>query len=368
MDTWTPILALPNLDMRGAIECDYAAIVPLWDTRVEKLRSDHPRLMTFLSSFRGQFGSEIWPALLLLRSDAPRSYYTGEAVSAFRDILSLSVVAFARATRLRYDRADTLIFTNVFQFYPWMIDKNFEEMILINPAEKHVHLLEEFSGQSFPEQSAVSVMEANIDIPLAEALLGRWIIRFAKSAERWKDRALFRSLNMANEAGKIPALTAGSFYDAGRSIALWISAYEILAHPGGTAQSNVMTVTALLEKIAWHDPNLAHAIHESPGKPGQMLSLTPWLCRKLYGLRNAFLHGNEVDDSALLLNGKPVIDFAAVLYRVLLTAFLNLPDNTLLPAECDAASRTSYLDRNWRTRRIHAMFEAALLTAVQRGL
>jgi hypothetical protein len=43
--------------------------------------------------------------LLLLRTDAPPSYYTPEAVSAFRDILSLSVVPYARTTRLRFDRS-----------------------------------------------------------------------------------------------------------------------------------------------------------------------------------------------------------------------------------------------------------------------
>ena len=55
--------------------------------RVEKLRAAHPKLTTFLSKFSGQFREQVWPSLLLLRTDAPPSYYTAEAVSAFRDIL-----------------------------------------------------------------------------------------------------------------------------------------------------------------------------------------------------------------------------------------------------------------------------------------
>jgi hypothetical protein len=94
MDEWTPVLALPNLDMRGTLECPYAAIVAPTDPRVEKLRATHPKLTTFLSKFSGQFREQVWPSLLLLRADAPQSYYTAEAVSAFRDILSLSVVPF----------------------------------------------------------------------------------------------------------------------------------------------------------------------------------------------------------------------------------------------------------------------------------
>jgi hypothetical protein len=251
MDEWTPVVVLPNLDMRGTIECPYAALVPPTDRRVEKLRADHPKLTTFLSKFSGQFGQQLWPSLLLLRTDAPKSYYTAESVTAFRDIISLSVVPYARALRLRFDRSRGLVFTTAFQFYPWMLDKRYEDVMLTNPAQLHVHLLEPFNGQSFPEQSQATVMERDIDLPLARELLNRWVVRFSEGAVEWKDKALFRSLNMANEAGRIPALTAGTFYDVGRSLALWVSAYEILAHPGGTGQSNFTTVTAMLESVKW---------------------------------------------------------------------------------------------------------------------
>lgn len=50
----------------------------------------------------------------------------------------------------------------------------------------------------------------DIDVPLARELLNRWIERFSDKAVAWKDKALFRSLNMANEAGRIPALAARS--------------------------------------------------------------------------------------------------------------------------------------------------------------
>src|SRR5690242_106293 len=103
-DEWTPILVLPNLDMRGTIECQYAAIVPPDDPRIEQLRQDHPALTEFMKKFKGQFGEQIWPSFLLLKADAPKSYYVAEAVNGFRDILVMSVVPYARAQRLYYDR------------------------------------------------------------------------------------------------------------------------------------------------------------------------------------------------------------------------------------------------------------------------
>ena len=191
------------------IECQYAAIVPPTDRRVEKLRTDHPKLGTFLSRFSGQFGEQIWPSLLLRRTSAPKSYCTAEAVTAFRDIISLSVVPYARAMLLRSDRARGLEFTNMFQFYPWMLDKA-ETMQQANPAQRSSHLVEEFQGQSFPEQSQILITEQHIDVPLTEKLLSRWIVRFSiEDAADRKDRALFRSISMANEAARIPAPSSG---------------------------------------------------------------------------------------------------------------------------------------------------------------
>jgi hypothetical protein len=363
MDEWVPIFALPNLDMQGTIECPYAAVVSPKDARVKKLCGDHPNLATFLSKFLGQCGTRVWPSLLLLRSDAPDSYRTAEAVTAFRDIISLSVAPYARTTRLRYDRADALAFTNSFQFYPWMLDKKFEDMLLVNPAQMHAHLLQEFKGQSFPEQSPVSVTASDIDIPLAEELMKHWIVRFSGNVVEWKDKALFRSLNMANEAGRVPAVTAAVFYDVGRSLALWVSAYEILAHPGGTGQSNFGTVSTLLESVKWRDQKLSAATHIIPGK-AQPKQLATWICKKVYDLRNDFLHGNDVEGPALLLNGKVVIDYAACLYRLALTGFLDLHFNVPAPSTDDAEAMGAFISQRMSFNRFQSAYEDALLTAI----
>jgi len=364
VDEWAPVLALPNLDMRGTIECPYAAIVPPTDDRVWKLRNDHPKLTTFLSKFSGQFREKVWPSLMLLRTDAPKSYYTPEAVTAFRDIISLSVVPYARTTRLRFNRASGLAFTNTFQFYPWMLDKQFEEMILLNPAQRHIHLLEEFEGQSFPEQPQASIMEADIDFPLARELLNRWVVRFSESPVAWKDKALFRSLNMANEAGRIPALTAAIFYDTGRSLALWVSAYEILAHPGGAGQSNFKTVSAVLESVKWLNTKLSAATHVIPGKTPQHKQLATWICKKVYDLRHDFLHGNDVEGPALMLNGKPVIDFAACLYRLVVTGFLDLHFNVPTPPSEDAEAVGAFAAQRMKFNKFQRAYEDALLAAM----
>jgi hypothetical protein len=363
MDEWTPMVVLPNLDMRCTFECKHAAIVPLADYRVEKLCANHPRLAIFLSKFSEQFGDQVFPSLLLLHTDAPESYFTAEAVTAYRDILSLSVVPYARALRLHFNRASNLVFTNIFQFYPWMLDKNFEKMLLVNPALTHVHLLEEFRGQTFPEQSQASIMEGDIDWPLARELINRWIVRFSEKDAEWEDKATFRSLNMANEAARIPALTAATFYDVGRSLALWVSAYEILAHPGGTGKSDFNTVSTKLESVKWNDAKLKATAY-TVGRLPQQKQLATWICKKVYDLRNDFLHGNDVEPGALTLNGKVIIDFAACLFRLMLTGLLDLHFNTPMPPSSNTDAVGRYIAQRMKFNRFQDKYEEALLTAI----
>jgi hypothetical protein len=364
MDEWVPALVLPNVDMRGAVECKFAAIAAPTDVRVERLRADHPNLTKFLSKFSNQFGNQVWPAILLLRAGASISYYTAEAVTAFRDILSLSVIPYARAYRLQFDRPNDRIFTDMFKFYPWMIDNMFEHVVLINTAQRHFQDLNVFCGQSYAEQPQSSLMEYEIDAPLAKCLLDRWVIRFAGEEVSQADKALFRSLNMANDAGRLPSPTATTFYDVGRSLALWVSAYEILAHPGGKGISNSKTVARILESVTWLDKELAKPAHLIPGSKPYLGQLATKVCNKIYRFRNDFLHGNDVDQSSLLINGHPVTDFAGCLYRLALTGFLELYyDDSKLHHDDEPGPQPVFGER-FNFQKYQALFENALLKAI----
>lgn len=362
-DEWIPIVALPNLDMRGKVECAYAVIVPPNDPRVDKLRADHPRMTLFMSRFRNQFGDEIWPSLILLNANAPETCRTAEAITGLRDVIAISVVCRARARRLHFNRAESLAFSAAFQLYPWMIDRQYDEIILQNSASTHLHSLDQFHGQTFPEQGQITVQENDLDMPLANLLLTRWISRFTAAAVAWEDKALFRSLNMANEAAGIPALTASTFYDVGRTLAHWVSAYEIMVHPE-VGISNKSKVAAELEKVHWLDQRLSALNHPGPGNPPQPKQLATWLCSRIYGLRDDFLHGNDVDGPALLLNGKPTIDFAACLYRMVLTGLFDLHFLEQLPADATADAIGQFTARRMRFNSSQRLYEQALLTAV----
>ncbi len=324
MPGWKPILVLPNLDMRGAVESEHAAIAGPMDPRVQALFAKQSAFQDFLSRFRSQFSDEeIWPATLLLRDNAPSSYFAASSVSGFRDLVALAVVPYARSQRLIYSRPQALVFSNVFSFYPWMLDNRFEELVCFTPAMIGTHLLGEFGGQNSPEQPPATVMASDIDGPLIRALISEWIQRFSEGNDEWHKRALFRSLNMANEAARMPAITSATFYEFGRSLAIWVSAFEILVHPGGTGEANIYTVFDALNQVPWLSQSLATKTYPV-GKKGTPRNLACKVYEAIYGLRNDFMHGNEVGSEDLVVgtDRRQLIDYAACLYRLLLSGKL----------------------------------------------
>jgi hypothetical protein len=333
MIEWTPIFVLPNVSMRDSIECELAALTGHDDARVKAVIENHPRFGAFLSKFKDQFGEQINPSILFVRTDAGATYFTPTAISAFRDLSVACIVPLARARRLNYVRPQPLAFSNAFAFYPWMLDREYNELVTVTPAIIGLHLLSQFGGQSYPEQPQARAWMGDMDLPLAKELLSQWQVRFQNNEHDWKQRALFRSLNMANEAARMPATTVATFYEFGRSLALWVSAFEILTHPGGEGEASIQTVFSALEKVGWVDNQIGEK-HHATGKKGTMRNLACHVYERVYSIRNDFLHGNDVSADQLVIGKKhrQIIDYAACLYRLALASELNLGSSDEIPS------------------------------------
>ena len=173
---------------------------------------------------------------------------------------------------------------------------------------------------------------------------------------------------MANQASRIPAGTDATFYDVGRSIALWISAFEILAHSGKGGRSGPVEVVKLLNRIPWLRPRLRASRFNIDVK-GRKGAFPAWLYGLIYRARNDFLHGNPATARDLRIDrsGKSLFVYAAPLYRMALAAFLGLAWRQEMPEAAEETQLGEWMAERYQFESYQRVIEAGLVTALKKG-
>lgn len=366
----TPIAVLPNLTLQEPIECSRFALVPPTHDAVTAYRRKYRGFDTFMDRFTDTFGAPIEPTVLLRRGpDRPQKYDRGGAV-AFRDAVAVAAVTYDRATYVIYNSSRGTHYSDSFWIYPWTLWGDKRNIIATTPALHALHRPEKLHGQCSPEISLSELQSGYWDTTLLNALCEAWHERYVTSKPSWRTRALFRSLNMANQAMRIPAGVDATLYDHGRLTALWVSAFEILVR-SPEEKSNEKAVRALLSNVKWDRAELGYRRYLIKyGKTKKKVTLAGWLYHRLYKLRNDFLHGNPVTARSLAVSPKAVsfITIAAPLYRLALTSFLDLEWNKPVPSTDDVSAFAEYVnDRTWHRRSQRLAEDALLLARMNRG-
>jgi hypothetical protein len=366
MTSWRAMAVLPNIEVGTPVEGGLGALVGYEDKRLKAIRRAHPNLDRFLGRFTDAFGVKLRPAVMIQRLDAPDWTRNVDAIASFRDAVVLATVPYNRALEVNHLRGHRITFSNSFWLYPWMLDRNNEDLIANTPGMLALHQVETFKGQSAPEMPGMTLTDADLDLPLLDALLARWHQRYNTRKPDWSDRALFRSLNMAHQAAQLPAGMDTTFYDVGRMIALWVSAFEILTHPG-EGMSGLHRVYELLDKVEWKYRKSALKRYKAyPKKPkSPRRTAACWLYGEIHCARNDFLHGNEVTPAHLRIrNGEHnLFELAAPLYRLALTAFLPLSSSGPLPSVSDTEAFAAEIVRQSSFDHYQGTAEKAILLA-----
>jgi hypothetical protein len=366
MPAWTPIVILPNLELRSPIEAGFACIVPMADDRVQVVAQPKSNMSTFLSRFQNAFGRRVAPSVILFREDTPKEYYRAEVIAGLRDALAISAISFNRALQLEHGAAQTFVWSNFFSIYPWMVAKDDSGLTAFTPSIGGFDEVDKFHGQSSPELFIQPCDDADFDRPLRSALFEKWEVRFSGKQVAHPDIALFRALNMASAAALVPSGQEITYYDVGRQIALWISAFEILSHPGGDGKANLGTVYDLLKSAPWHAAQSTAEDQECyNGKKPTIKGINAcWLYGRLYRERNNFPHGNPVGaDNLKLPKGRNLFEFAAPLFRMALAAHLKLTFDLPSPDLKDKDATNHYIGKRLRFYRAQDSIEKALLGA-----
>ena len=362
--TWEPLWALPNIDLDEPVNSETFALVSSADARVQELVRQHSNFETLLNQFQDTHNNRIIPTLIIRRTDVPEPLNLSDAAASFRDLIVASTVPLARSRDVIHDNAiDRLRYSSFLSIYPWMIDRNYDHIIAHTPAVLALHNVDQFTGHSSPELSRCSLRRRDFDEPLLQELLRRWTARYLSAQPEWSDVALFRSLNMVNQACLIPAGADAVLHDFGRSIALWSAAFEILVHPGTSGQANLNKVFELLENVPWTDKKLGFRRYRIEYRQQTVRkNLGCWLYQRIHLCRNAFMHGNPVEIKTLQApkSGRPLFYHAAVLYRLALTSFLNLAWNEPAPPCDNPEVFAEYATRKWEFQEPQGNLEKAL--------
>lgn len=358
MDEWIPMFTLPNISIQEAIEVDGVALVSLHDGRLRSLANDHEKFAAYLNGFTTEFGQQIAPSVILVRADKFALYRSAEAMAGFRDAIALSVIPYSWAHALRFENNHNIKYANWFAFYPWLVDNKYEGLVMSSMAQMGWHEVKALKAQTSPGISYMYLEPRMVDRPILDALLARWGERFGSPTPSRENISLFRSLNMAMSAAALPGNVEVTIYDLGRSIALWASAFEILTEDGQCDQ-----VYKLLEKATWNlSDNNDPSFEPHKYKAGQSKRTLPvWLYGAMYHARNDFMHGNQIDENRLIVapGKRPLHIYTALLYRMALTAFLDVKPPVIVKKE----DETVY-DAHWRLRHVFGKYQSDIEAAI----
>ncbi len=366
MSDWQPIFVLPNIALEETIEFGPAILASSGDARVKALSKSQPSFRAFSKSFRDNFRQKIDPAFLLIHSTSGDNIRNVEPLASIRDAIAASIIPYSRALTIKRAHHSAPLFANTFEFYPWMLDKEYKYLIGSTPAFLGMHSVDAFQGQSSAVLFRTSIRQDSIDNPLLAALLTRWKSRYDSNRSTWQDRALFRSLNMALHASMLPAAGETNLYDVGRLISLWVSAFEILVHPGGNNRADRDKVCDLLDGAPSEFRKLKEKTYPIGVQKTTLRTLSSHVYASLLNQRNNFLHGNPVDMSNLKVAGaaKSLFEYAASLYRMALAAFLELKWQQPLDTSLDAKSVAIQICEEIEFLKPQRAIEEALITFI----
>ena len=358
---WDLAYLLPHTHFDGPIEHGPLALVPPGDLRLVELASRSKAVASLTSRFTDQFGEKVEPSAILIRSNSPKDidFY---AVVCFRNAVAIASIIDAASFQYSGGRAGYPQWSDYFDLYAFTATKD-DELGARSLASTEINHPENFSGQRAPHLASGHRLSFGLDRAILAGCLREWDRRFIKRRQERRTKVLFRSLEIACRASRVPAVgtRTPTIHDMGVGIALWVSAFEILSHrrPGG---ANLGTVLDLLGAAKWQDSKLKSTRFRVTYPRGTTRNIN-WVQRfyhELYRARNDFLHGNPVAAGRLFptnrSGGPTLLHIAPLIYRAALESAL--PDRPKKSAKGDLASQmVGYLDE----LRVHSRYEKAIL-------
>lgn len=325
---WSPVAVLPNLEVTGEFGNGFAIICSVDNGKMQHILSSFPKLRDFSERFSDAFGVKEKPAFILFNEKFGNRHKDGQALLAFRNLLAVSTASEGLCHAIESSSTFWLpIWTDTFECYPWMLDNQLEDLTVRTPALSGFHKVEHFNGQSSPQLTHRQVSASRVSSILSLELLKRWTDTFVRRRRVRENLIVFRALEMAFSAGIVPYQYVGTDSDAGRSIALWISAFEILSRTGNSMHVGLNEVLKVLDQYDCACSEVRRKRYSIKYKNSiKRVDLIEKTYRSMYSFRNDYLHGNPRSSASLVPDGYNMgIQYAApALFRMALFSKLQI--------------------------------------------
>ena len=331
-EQWKFGFLLPNISTIQAVGNEYVALTHINDQRVQVLIQKQPNLQYLVKGFTDQYKRPITPGILIIREEQLRTHSGIVAVIDFRNILAICCIITTWKNFLNRGQhiPPSAGFSDYFDIYPIQPHKFDEWLITLSPAARGLDPAKDFSGQTKPEIVG-QVYDPKYEPIMFQALMNEWKDHYiTQKSSNWRRTALFRSLQIAYQACAMPISNYLTIYDYGSSLALWVSAFEILAHPqnGKVQKSDVLSLIADIPLQSKMLSNRLYAINL--GKNKLRVNLPQKLYSQIYDSRNNFLHGEPVKIKHLFPWGKTrrygLHLFTPLIYNLALISHLSIHD------------------------------------------
>ena len=331
-EQWKFGFLLPNISISRAVGNEYIVLTHINDPKVQVLLQKQRSLQYLIKGFSDQYKRQVAPSIIIIREEQLRTKSGIVAVIDFRNILAICCIVTTWKNFLNRGQhiPASAGFSDYFDIYPILPHKFDEYLITLSPAVHGLDFAKDFSGQTKPEIVG-QVHDPRYEPIMFQALINQWEDQYInRKSSNWRRTALFRSLQIVYQACAMPISNYETIYDYGSSLALWVSSFEILAHPqiGQVQKSNVLS---LITDKPLQSKELTNRLYTiSLGRNNCRVNLPQKLYSQIYDSRNNFLHGEPVKRKHLFPWGKtrryPLHFFIPLIYNLALISHLCISD------------------------------------------
>ena len=301
------------------------AIVPAFDPRVVEITQWSEAARSFLGSFHDGNGTEITPAVLILRNDWHRDLKDDpEPLIAFRNAVAVTSILPYRA---QWQNGGWLgvSWSEAFDYHPVRLRPDGSKFDFWTPALNSVGF--RMKGLSMtPDLRVPRTHLCHSDTLLAKRLGQVWYQRYLRSRDKRSSAKVFRSLELAFEALGMRFRSYSSLSEVGLNAVPWVTSMEVLASPDQKGVTK-WDCARLIGQHEFSDRRLRSRRYWVKVKRGRHhMNLAQRVFVRLYEARSKFVHGDRVSVKLLLTPGDespPLLSLASTVYRAALVAYLD---------------------------------------------